>query len=252
VALQGSNMGNTDHWFVRKVLPAALLGTPALLLALAAPGCVDNNVTLYIQQVQAPDPSNNCSVSNDPGATYYGTGVMDTQLATGGYVATLLVANQLKARGNSDTMRPESNRVQLYQADVELFDGTGGSLSSFSMPVSGFIDVSESTTPAYGLATVTLVDPATAASLAGQQTTVTARVKVYGQTLGGIDVETGYWDYTIQVCAGCLGCICPSSSASDLTATCFPGDNESVDCRAPIMGGCYDTADHCGCIVTAA
>ena len=237
-------MGNSNHWLVRKVLPAALLGTPALLLALGAPACVDNNVSMFIQQVQVPDSSNGCVVTADPSAAYYGAGVMDTQLASG-YVATLLVANQLKARGNSDTLRPESNRVQLYQADVELFDATGGSLTSFSMPISGFIDVSSGTTPAYGLATVTLIDAATAASLAGQQTTITARVKVYGTTLGGIDVETGYWDYTITVCDGCLGCTCPATpSTSDYAKACNLGDNETQDCR---LMACWTATATCDC-----
>jgi hypothetical protein len=247
VALEGSNMGNTVHRLVRNVVPAMLLAVPAALFALGAPGCVDNNVSLFIQQAQVRDPGTDCSAAADPDSAYWMVGIMDTAL-TGEYSAALLVGNQLKARGDSDTLRPESNRVQLYEADVELFDSGGGTVSAFTMPISGFVEVSGSTAPAYGLAFVTLIDAGTGAALAGQQTTLIARVKIYGETLGGLEVETGYWDYPIEICSGCLGCICPTSPDAEYTETCNPGQNTSIDCR---LVACWGTTDNCGCPVAA-
>lgn len=243
-------MRNTVHRFVRTVVPTTLLGVPALVLVLAAPGCSDNNgtqdinVSLFIQGVQAPDPSNQCAVSNDPTALpLWGSSVMDTTLATE-YVATLLVG--LVARDDSATLSPENSRVQLYQADVELLDASSVPLSSVSVPISGFVDASQSATPAYGLVTMTLIDPATA-SLGGQQALVTAHVRLYGHTLGGLDVETDYWDYPIEMCRGCMACVCPASASAEYHKTCNPGVNEAVDCR---LEACWGTESHCGCPVT--
>jgi hypothetical protein len=246
VALKGSKMGNTVQPLVRTAVPALLLGVPAVLLALAAPACVDNNVTLFIQQVQVPDPENSCSVSADPGAAYFPIGYMDTSL-TSQYAGALLIGNQLASRGDSTTLRPESNRVQLYEADVEIFDAGGGSMSAFTMPISGFVEVSSATEPAYGIAYVTLIDAGTGAALAGQQTTVITRVKVYGETLGGLAVETGYWDFPIQICSGCIQCICPSGIDAEYAKTCNPGQNSAVDCR---LQACWGTTANCGCATT--
>jgi hypothetical protein len=245
VALKGSNMGNTVHRLVRPVVSALLLGVPALLLALAAPACVDNNVTLFIRQVQVREADSGCVAVADPAGLHVSVGVFDTDYSSE-FWGALLVGNQLAARGQSDTLRPESNRVQLYEADVEIFDSGGGTMSSFSMPISGFVDVGSPTDPAYGIANVALIDAGSAGALAGQQTTVIVRVKVYGETLGGIEVETGYWDFPIQVCAGCTPCTCPKSIDDDFATWCNPGLSDTIDCRRQACWG----ANMCGCNIT--
>jgi hypothetical protein len=221
-----------------------LVGAPLALLAACSTGCVDNNTTIFIRQVQALDVDNSCSVTNDPGATTLLGGVLDTALA-GRYDAALLIGNQLVARGNPDTMRTETARVQLYEADTEVFDSSGGTISSFTMPVSGFIDAPSGNDPAYGVAYTTLIEPGTAASLTAVEETVVARIKVYGITLGDIEVETGYWDFPIQVCNGCIACICPASPEDDIVETCNAGQNTAIDCRLHPL--CADAPDHCGC-----
>lgn len=222
-----------------------LVGAPLLLLAVGNAGCVDNNTSIFIRQVQAVDPENECVVEADPEALFWSMGVMDTALASS-YHAELLLGNQLVSRGNPDTMRTESSRVQLYEADIEVFDSGGGTLTSFTTPISGFIDAPSSNEPAYGLSSVTLIDPATGAGLAGLSATVVSRVKIYGITLGDIEVETGYWDFPIQICDGCVGCICPTSPEDDYAPTCQPGQNESIDCR--LHPTCATSAGHCGCM----
>jgi hypothetical protein len=217
-------------------------GSAATVLALTASACVDNNVTLFIEKVMAPDPDDNCVAQSDPDGLFYGAGALDTALSPQ-YEAWVLVGNQMVARGDSDTLRPESSRIQLYEAEVEIFDSSGGTISSFTHPVTGFVDVGSGTEPGWGLAKVTLVDAGTGGALGGLQTLI-SRIKIYGVTLGGIDVETGYYDYPIQVCSGCLPCVCPESADAEYTTACAPGQNEAVDCR---LDACWAAGNFCGC-----
>ena len=219
-----------------KILAFALLLGPAFTsLSL---GCVDNNVSLFIRQVQIPDEDDDCVVQADPAAMFRLSGTMDTALTTS-YQAVLLLGNQLVPRGNADTLRPESNRVQIYEIEVSVFDYLGGVLSEYTMPASGFVDPSSGTTPGFGLVGATLVDHATGQYLAGvsQAQTVVSRVKVYGVTLGGLEVETGYWDFPIYVCqstglnTGCLPCNAPEDSGDAIVQPCFFGQDKSYDCR---------------------
>ncbi|MBW2527141.1 MAG: hypothetical protein JRI23_23365 [Deltaproteobacteria bacterium] len=224
-----------------------LLGFGAFV-ALCAPlttGCVDNNSTIFIRQLQAPEAENFCVVSNTPDSLHWLEGTMDLSLASS-YGGTVLVGNQLQERGDESTARVETGRVQLYEAEIELFDYNGATVSSFTMPTTGFVDVSSGTTPSYGLAGVVLVDQG--AGVAANQTYI-SRVKIYGENLGGIEVETGWWDYPIYVCDGCLGCICPTSAEAEYAPSCRPGQNESVDCR---LKPCWDPAagNYCGCILS--
>lgn len=222
---------------VRTVFPAILFAT--LLL-----GCVDNNSTLFIRQVQAPDKQSDCNVTNDPGALHYGQGVMDRSL-TNAYRATLLVGNQLDSRSDVSTQKVESAMVQLYEAEVEVYDFSGATLSAYTMPVSGFIDESVAGAEAYGLSHVVMIDPGVGSGISGGGLgqTVVSRVKLYGENLGGIEVETGWWDYPIFVCDGCLGCECPDSVEAEYAKSCNVGNNESIDCR---LHPCWP---NCGCIL---
>ena len=159
------------------------------------------------------------------------------------YDGELLVGNQLVSRGDQATMRPESARVQLYSADLTIFDAGGATLSSFSVPISGFVDVGSGNSPGYGVVHVPLIDAATGAAIPPGQTVV-SRVKIYGVTLGDIQVETGNWDFPIYVCAGCIACVCPATADADYAKSCYPGQNEAVDCR---RATCWNAATGTGC-----
>ncbi len=62
-------------------------------------------------------------------------------------------------------------------------------------------------------------------------------MKVYGLTLGGLEVETGYWDFPINIChstalhSGCLRCEEPESDDSDIIQPCNFGQDRVYDCR---------------------
>jgi hypothetical protein len=224
------------------------IAAPAALLAPLLMGCVDNNSTLFIRQMQAPDATGDCVVSDGEDALHWTEGYFDVSLAQS-YGGTLLVGNQLQQRGDEKTGRVETSAVQLYEAEIETFDHTGGTVSSFTMPTSGYVDGASGITPSWGLAGVVLIDPGTSGQVAPGQTLI-SRVKLYGENLGGIEVETGWWDFPIFVCDGCLGCECPASVDAEYAVACRPGNNETVDCREK---PCWDPAsnNYCGCAIAA-
>src|SRR5690606_18956920 len=93
---------------------------------------------------------NECTVTSDPSAASLPRGRLDLALQ-GTYNASLLVGNQLVRRGDPNRLRTETGRVQLYQADVEVYDYTAALISSFSQPISGFVDVSSGNDAGFGL-----------------------------------------------------------------------------------------------------
>ncbi|MBW2459809.1 MAG: hypothetical protein JRI68_35285 [Deltaproteobacteria bacterium] len=208
--------------------------TTGLLVGMAAAtmGCTETNSTIFIRQVQVPDPDDQCVVRADPSSLYTGYGFLDTGIGDGAYQATMLVGNQMIRRGDNDTMRTETGRVQLYEAELEVFDYAGALLNEYTMPVSGFADPGTGTEPGWGLSGATLVDAGSAgAAGGGTGQTVVARVKLYGVSLGGEEVETAPWDFPVFVCSGCLSCIEPDTCEDDRLQVCNLGQDTSPDCR---------------------
>jgi hypothetical protein len=204
-----------------------------LLCALLTTGCVDNDSTLFIVQVQAASVENECTITPDPGALFRSRGLLDLSLQRS-YGAGLLVGNQLVRRGDANRLRTETGRVQLYQADVEVYDYTAAVISRFSQPISGFVDVSTGTDPGFGVTNVMLVDGVAADSLtaAGGAGEVVAQVKILGETLGGLEVETGFWSFPIVICSGCITVVQPETCEDDRIPSCSIGqDTAQVDAR---------------------
>ncbi|MBI4706133.1 MAG: hypothetical protein HY744_33985 [Deltaproteobacteria bacterium] len=212
--------------------------------ALLTPACADNNQTIFIRQVQAMTTSDKCIVQPDTGVLFRSHGFLDVAMR-GSYDAWLLVGNQLVRRGLEDRLRTETNRVQLYEAEVTVYDFAGNPVTccvgdsctegSYTEPISGFVDPAISSNAGWGLAGVTLIDPMIAGCLYGLDAqTVVSRVKIYGVTLGELEVETDYWDFPITVCTDCLGCVPYQSEDDDWVCPCLPGQDESHDCRMEV------------------
>jgi hypothetical protein len=164
------------------------------------------------------------------------------------YVATLLVGNQLTPRGDKENLRTETMVTTITGAEVHLFDDVGTPVTEFTVPASGTISPDASEDPGFGIVSVTLIPPAVGAELAagldsrGIVRTRIAQVRVFGETLGGLEVESADMMYTIRVCEGCLVSF-PSESldmaggcnqqldqnAGDLP--CRFGQDDAIDCR---------------------
>ncbi len=209
------------------------LTTLALGVATLTPGCADNESQFFVQGVLVPDAPPSCGVTADQGAALRLGGVMDT-LFTNTYVGALLIGNQLTQRGNRDELKTETSRISIRGAEVKILTAQDQLISEFSVPATGFVDQSTGSNAAYGTASVTLVDPATGNTLAGQVTggrtlTVVVEVRVFGDTLGGSEITSAALTYPITVCSGCL-ISCPADPPNS-TAVCQVGIDENVDCR---------------------
>jgi hypothetical protein len=220
------------------------LGSVLAVAALSfGSGCVDNNESLFIRQVPLPDVEDQCTVTNDPTGAALSSGLADVAL-TSAYAQYFLVGNQLIPRGDADLLRPETSRVQLYEAEVDIFDG-GVLVDKFTVPVAGFVDPANETEPSFGIAVVNPVITANTLSAisavhGAAGVFIVARVKVNGTTLGGLDVATGVFDFPIFVCgdraagASCVPRKVPASCMDELPSPCLPGQDSAHDCRAVV------------------
>ena len=232
-------------------------GIAALALAaITASACADNDGSVFVVGVLAPpSPAANgtCTYQNTPTGPFVFRGHMDVGLATS-YTPIVLLGNQLVPRGNAQESRVETNRVQIQGSVVRVTDAAGTELRSFTVPASGFIEVASGTTPGYGPAATTLIDPDTASALRTQLSanpsttrTIISYVKFFGQTLGGTHIESGEFQFPTEVCYGCLvsfpsgssdanqplpnckGVI--SGSSGTISQPCAAGQDQPIDCR---------------------
>jgi hypothetical protein len=157
------------------------------------------------------------------------------------------------ARSDLKQLKTETSRVQLQGAEVRVESISGTSTvqeANFTVPGNGFVDPSSGDTPSFGLMGTVLIDSATglrmqsALKMAGGVKRLTAHVKVFGRTLGGLSVESGEWLFPINVCYGCLVSFpadaivadvkprqCGGATTTAVAAPCDLGQDDSVDCR---------------------
>jgi hypothetical protein len=231
----------------KRALVAGLIGAGALLVG---PGCAENESSLFVRSVLVVSPPE-CVVKADPGSTMLLGGFMDLGL-TDTYRAALLVGNQLVRRGSRDQLRTETSRVTLRGAEVRVRNALGALLREFTVDGTGFVDPGTSDEPGYGVMYVPMIPPGTAGLR--PNTTVVASVRVFGETLGGTEIESGDLSFPISLCNGCLvsfppeaddpaqsgyqcidqssaGTASSGSSLSDEAYPCWLGQDVAVDCR---------------------
>lgn len=184
------------HW-VPKTAATLLLASSAAGLAT---GCVDNESSLFIVGVFNLSASD-CLAKPDSEAELLFAGTIDLAF-TSTYEAALLVGNQLTEQGSREKLRTETSRMRLQGADVTLFRPDGSEVS-FTTSASGFVDNADGTDPGFAAISAQLIrdgdlPPGTESGVA------IARVRVFGESLGGEDVESGDFDFPINVCTGCL------------------------------------------------
>jgi hypothetical protein len=181
--------------------------------ATALPSCATNDSMMFIVGVYARKQGS-CSPKADNSAPLWANGVMDRTFASD-YTAALLVGNQITERGSREQIRTETSRVALKGAEVKLETPQGDQLvSPFSSTATGFVDAASGTEPSLSIMYASLIPPSVAGKLTAG--TVVAKVRVFGTTLGGEDVESSELLFPIEVCDGCL--ITYPAEARDLTA----------------------------------
>ncbi len=213
---------------------AALGGVPAAL-----GGCADNDSALFIRSVIALRGGGDCLARAQPDATMLAYGVLDTSFG-GNYVASLLVGNQMARQGDRDKVRTETSRIALRGAIVSVKDALGNTIKEFTTDGAGFVDPGNGTEPGYGIMFAELI-PADLIAAGGGSTRVNASVRVFGETLGGQDIESSELIFPITVCDGCLvsfpgGAIgttgqCTEGEPDPDQFPCLPGQDSPIDCR---------------------
>jgi hypothetical protein len=241
------------------------------------PSCADNNTTLFIRQVQRPIAPD-CSVKNDPNGTYLPKGLLDVGLTTH-YFAALLLGSQLVARGDFKTARAEPNRINIEGADINLVQITenGETLVGFYQVVAtGLIDPTTSGEASYGLAALEVIPNSVGLAIAGRLRTLgggvvdayEARIRVFGKTLGGTEVESNEYTFPIDACYGCTvafpaeswehsiviggdatirNCLAKDTgAAASGSIACVSGQDGTTDCRTcqgtPVCTPCKDAS----------
>jgi len=171
------------------------------LSAMVLPSCATNDSMIYIVGV-ALRQQGSCAVKADLTTTILAKGTMDRVFASE-YVAALIVGNQLMQRGSRERVRTETSRIALKGAEVKLENSQGAELvPPFSAVGTGFVDASDGTDAAPAVVFATLIPSSVKDSLPAG--TVVSKVRVFGTTLGGEDVESGELLFPIDVCDGCL------------------------------------------------
>jgi hypothetical protein len=203
------------------------------VLSATLTGCVDNNSSIFILGVGFFNPDNGCACEPDEEAPLLAQGTVDSAQRGAGYTACLRVGNQMIESNDDNRLRVETSRVTLFEAEVEVFDFQSNSLTSFSQPISGFIDAGGGSTPSFGAAIITMIDQGTLGAIdtAGGGQTVVSRIRLFGESLGGNDVETGLYDFPITVCNGCLGCVEAAECDDKVASVCQLGQDAVADCR---------------------
>lgn len=177
------------------------------------PSCATNDSMMYVIGVYARRQGA-CSPQAEASAPILAKGTLDRAFA-GEYRAALLIGNQITERGSREQLRTETSRVVLKGAEIRLESLTGESLHDpFSSTATGFVDAASGTDPSIAVMYATLIPASVLADL--DDGTLIANVRVFGQTLGGQDVESSELAFPVELCTGCL--ISYPASARDLTA----------------------------------
>jgi len=197
--------------------------------AVLASACADNESSFFIQGCLV-EPVDSCTVTASPSSAARGGGTLDASFGFG-YSCPLLIGNQLVPRGDATKLRTETSRIEVYEADVEVFDDAGNSLIAYTVPTNGFADPGSTTQPGYGVAHVLLVDSQTAQANANKN--LISSVRLRGRTLGGTELESNEWQFPITVCSGCLCNLAPCQMGTSESAgtNCHVGSDDLVDCR---------------------
>jgi hypothetical protein len=219
---------------------AALGAGPA-----ATGGCADNDSGLFIRSVIALQ-AGDCLARAQPDTTMLAFGTLDIAFNEP-YVAALLVGNQLARQGDRDKVRTETARIALRGSVVSVRNVNGQELTAFTTDGAGFVDPGSGNEPGYGIMFAELLPtsiPVVSAVTPGAPTRVNVAVRVFGETLGGEEIESSELLFPIAVCNGCL--VSYPSDAIDVARLprptcsrglppdelpCKMGQDQPVDCR---------------------
>jgi hypothetical protein len=251
------------------------------LCAIVSTACTTEKSSIFIQGVIAPPESTGgaCSYSVDPTSTQLLSGVYDVAISRGLYAPAMLLGNQLQATQNPGRSRTETARVHLSGVEVHVFNTDGVEVSAFTRLLSGTMEPVSGKGASYiAMLGVPLLDgKAVQETLVpplpyGESRTVTSRVRFFGATTAGVEVESNELTFPIQLCVGCTVNFPPdsidkarqdrdqgkpnctasstggggSSAGSAIVAPCVVGQDQAIDCRLCQGNTACDPAEAAG------
>ena len=224
------------------------LGAVALSL-ISATSCAEVKTDLFIRGVAPIKASGtSCSFATD---TNLLSGIMDVNLVSQFRIG-VHVGSQLLAAGKAEQLRPESNRILITGAEVHLLDEQGRLIEEFTVVATGFVDPTKTSEASYGIAAFRVIPPQTGALLRDQfinanpgRINIIATFSVFGETLGGAEIESGEYSWPITICYGCQVYFPSEAMIQDSTGrrycggegesgdppACDAGTGSAVDCR---------------------
>ena len=216
--------------FSKTIAAGALLSCAALSMA----GCAENESSLFVIGVFAIGETQ-CLAEPDSSAVLLSAGVVDRLLANG-YQAAFLVGSHLTEQGSREKIRTETSRLHIQGAHVTIYNTAGAEIAVPDAAATGLVHPASGTDPGLAAVFAQLIRPADFGAL-GAPGQIIVRVRFFGRTLGGQEIESGDYDFPVRVCDGCL--ISYPSEAADPTAPpgqylCDPGvqiSTETVICN---------------------
>jgi hypothetical protein len=235
--------------FIRRAVVGLTLLGAGLVLSV---GCTHDNSTIFVFDVLAPQLVSNggpCMFTSETTQAFISSGFLDVALRDN-YTPTFLVGNQMVPEVNSQQLMTETSTVQIQGAIVRITDSAGTQLANFTRLTSATIFPSTGGVPSFAPVTVLVLDSNTIASqnvALGATSRLVTFTKFFGQTLGGRNVETGEFEFPVDICSGCLisfsaannSPACPQPNCvKALTGTmmmqqsvsCTPGQDSAIDC----------------------
>jgi hypothetical protein len=235
------------------------VGTLLACAAFSTVSCAENESSLFVIGVYALSRTQ-CVADVSATAVLLPSGTLDRELANG-YNAALLVGSHLTQRGSRENLRTETSRLSIEGAHITLYSTTGEELVRPDVAATGLVNPASGTDPGLSVVFAQLIRPADLEALgpAGQ---AIARIRIFGTTLGGQEIESGDYDFPIQICNGCLITYPTDSEDSDAppgqylcsyaadtmtestTQACNPGQDDYIPCSecAAFNDVCRDPA----------
>jgi hypothetical protein len=215
---------------------SATLSSITALVLLA--GCVDHDASSFFVSGHVK-PDDECFL--EPGNPLVSRGVFNVEAAFG-YFVFPLYNNQLRNRGSDAPLRADPNGILITSAEVELRGAAGLPIAfgappnPFTVPTSNYVPSTENAnTPAQAVGNILVIPPAYAdvlfQQLGGDEASpdaasvVIASIRVFGETTGGVDVESDEWLWPIDICLGSCLFLCVPADAAPTEPCCTVGQD---------------------------
>lgn len=123
------------------------------------------------------------------------------------YNITVRVVSLMLPRADSTRPRSEPNEVQFTSAEVRLATRQGSEVApQFSAPVFSTVAPGDTAKPGRTLVQVEIIPQALVGRIRSHSDNeiLTATIKLFGETVGGREVESDEFTFPFEVCDGCM------------------------------------------------